>query len=100
MALAGDAADRPRRQVKRGMGPASGAGLKPDQSCQVGEEAGVDHQGDPAPRRGTETIRCPAVVNASSEGERFGSTWPDGQLRNPPGRIGSSGNTDTPACTG
>jgi hypothetical protein len=94
MALAGDAADRPRRQVKRGTGPASGAGLMPDQSCQVGEEAGNDQQGDPAPRRGTETIRCPVSVDASSEGERFGSTWPDGQWRNP--RV-ESAHLETPA---
>ena len=69
MALADDAADRPRGQVKHGSGPAFGAGpTAPGQPCQVCEQAGVVQQGDPGPRRRTGTIRCPVRPDASSEG--------------------------------
>jgi len=69
MALADDAADRPRGQVKHGSGPAFGAGpTAPGQPCQVCEQAGVVQQGDPDPRRRTGTFRCPVRPDASSEG--------------------------------
>lgn len=69
MALADDAADRPRGQVKHGSGPAFGAGPSaPGQPCQACEQAGVVQQGDPGPRRRTGTIRCPVRLDASSEG--------------------------------
>jgi len=73
--LADDAATGPRSQVEHGSGPASGAGHagegacnRHDQSRQVCGEARADQWGDPDPRRGTATFRCPTSDQRSSDG--------------------------------
>ena len=66
--LADDAATRstqPSRardwlRFRGGASRRKGACNSPDQTRQVCEEAGVERQGEPDPRRGAGTLRCPA----------------------------------------
>jgi hypothetical protein len=95
--LADDAADRPRGQVKRGGGSASGAGpseltlvFPPDQPCQVCEEAGVERQVSPysdgrRERSGTCLGRRQLGRTGESAREPCTTGW-----HNPQGRFGRS----------
>ena len=100
-ALADDAADWSRGQVKRGRGTGSGAvPSSPGEPCQVREEAGDAQQGDPETPTGDGTSGA-LQGHCSSEGSanRLDDPWSTDHQR-----LGSirliRKNDDVPAYTG